>query len=199
MSITIGLTGNIACGKSLVSGMLRDHGAAIIDADLIGKRVLTENIDGALQQVHAAFGDGVFDGDQLNRHRLGNLVFNHPEQLQTLDGITMPIMTRLIVAELSRLRKEHGVVILDAAILIEAEWYTLVDEVWVVKAPKNEQMKRLLMRDHLSPEEARSRIEAQMPLEKKLGYADVIIDNTMDIDQTRNQVEFLWKTRLQNR
>ncbi len=199
MSIVVGLTGNIACGKSLVSGMLRDHGAVIVDADLIGRRVLTENIDGALARVRAAFGEGVFDNGQLNRHRLGNIVFNRPDQLKALNDITMPIMTRLVVEELRRLRTTSSVIVLDAAILIEAGWYSLVDEVWVVRASKEEQLQRLMTRDHLAYAEAMSRIEAQMPLQEKLAHADVVIDNTLDIAQTRSQVELLWKTRLQNR
>ena len=91
------------------------------------------------------------------------------------------------------------VVVLDAAILIEAGWQELVDEVWVVRASKNEQLQRLMTRDHLPFGEAMSRIEAQMPLKSKLPRADVVIDNTTDIEATRRQVEALWKTRLQNR
>jgi dephospho-CoA kinase len=198
MSIDIGLTGNIASGKSMISGMLREHGAAVLDADLVGKTVLAENIEGALEQVRAAFGDCVFDGNQLNRRLLGNLVFGHPDLLMKLNDIMMPIMTRLVANEIAALHQTSDVVVLDAAILIEAGWQELVDEIWVVKASKNEQLERLMTRDHLSHDEAVSRIEAQMPLAEKLAYADVLIDNTMDVERTRKQVEMLWKTRLQN-
>ena len=198
MSIDIGLTGNIASGKSMISGMLREHGAAVLDADLVGKTVLAENVEGALEQVRAAFGDCVFDGDQLNRRLLGNLVFGHPDLLMKLNDIMMPIMTRLVANEIVALHQTSDVVVLDAAILIEAGWQKLVDEIWVVKASKNEQLERLMTRDHLSHDEAVSRIEAQMPLAEKLAYADVLIDNTMDVERTRKQVEMLWKTRLQN-
>jgi dephospho-CoA kinase len=199
MSISIGLTGNIASGKSMISCMLRDHGAAVLDADLIGKRVLAENIEDALEQVRTEFGNSVFDGAQLNRRLLGNLVFGHPDQLTKLNGVMIPIMTRLITSELARLRRDYDVVVLDAAILIEAGWQDLVDEVWVVSASKDEQLERLMTRDHLSHEEAIARIEAQMSLKTKLQRADVIIDNTMDVEQTRKQVELLWQKRLQNR
>ena len=198
MSIDIGLTGNIASGKSMISGMLREHGAAVLDADLVGKTVLAENVEGALEQVRAAFGDCVFDGDQLNRRLLGNLVFGHPDLLMKLNDIMMPIMTRLVANEIVALHQTSDVVVLDAAILIEDGWQKLVDEIWVVKASKNEQLERLMTRDHLSHDEAVSRIEAQMPLAEKLAYADVLIDNTMDVERTRKQVEMLWKTRLQN-
>ncbi len=198
MSISIGLTGNIASGKSMISGILRDHGAAILDADLVGKRVLAENIEGALEQVRDAFGDSVFDGATLNRRLLGNLVFGHSDLLIKLNDIMIPIMTRLIAAEIARLCQVHRVVVLDAAILIEAGWQNLVDEVWVVRASKNEQLERLMTRDHLSHREAMDRIEAQMPLKQKLQQADVIIDNTMNVEQTRKQVELLWQKRLQN-
>lgn len=199
MSIDIGLTGNIASGKSMISGMLREYGAAVLDADLVGKSVLAENVEGALEQVRAAFGDCIFDGNQLDRHLLGNLVFGHPDLLIKLNDIMMPIMTRLVAKEIAVLHRASSVVVLDAAILIEASWQNLVDEIWVVKASKNEQLERLMTRDHLARDEANSRIEAQMPLAQKLTYADVVIDNTMDVEQTRKQVEMLWKTRLQNR
>jgi len=199
MSIDIGLTGNIASGKSMISGILREYGAAVLDADLVGKSVLAENVEGALEQVRAAFGDCIFDGNQLNRHLLGNLVFGHPDLLMKLNDIMMPIMTRLVANEIAVVHRTSTVVVLDAAILIEASWQNLVDEIWVVKASKDEQLKRLMTRDHLSRNEAVSRIEAQMPLAQKLAYADVVIDNTMDVEQTRKQVEMLWKTRIQNR
>ena len=199
MSIDIGLTGNIASGKSMISGMLREHGAAVLDADLVGKSVLAQNVEGALEQVRVVFGDSIFDGNQLNRHLLGNLVFGHPDLLKKLNDIMMPIMTRLIANEVAALHRTSTVVVLDAAILIEASWQNLVDEIWVVKASKNEQLERLITRDHLSRDEAVSRIEAQMPLAQKLAYADVVIDNTMDVEQTQKQVEMLWKTRIQNR
>ncbi|HWQ22105.1 MAG TPA: dephospho-CoA kinase [Clostridia bacterium] len=199
MNIDVGLTGNIASGKSMISGMLRDHGAAVLDADVVGKIVLADNVEGALEQVRSAFGDGVFDGRQLDRHALGNLVFGHPELLIRLNSIMMPIMTRLVAKEIAALHQVSSVVVLDAAILVEAGWQNLVDEIWVVKASKEEQLERLMTRDRLSHDEAVSRIEAQMPLAVKLSYADVIIDNTMDVERTRRQVEILWKTRLQNR
>jgi dephospho-CoA kinase len=199
MSIDIGLTGNIASGKSMISGMLREYGATVLDADLVGKSVLAENVEGALEQVRSTFGDSIFDGNQLNRHLLGSLVFGHPDLLMKLNDIMMPIMTRLVANEIAVLHRTSTVVVLDAAILIEASWQNLVDEIWVVKASKGEQLKRLMTRDHLPRDEAVSRIEAQMPLAQKLAYADVVIDNTMDVEQTRKQVKMLWKTRIQNR
>lgn len=199
MSISVGLTGNIASGKSMIASVLLEHGAAVLDADLVGKRVLAEDIDGALQRVRSAFGDSVFDGNELNRRRLGNLVFGDRVLLATLNSITIPVMTRLINSEMSLLRRGHRVVVLDAAILIEAEWQKMVDEIWVVRASKEDQLQRLMTRDRLSFSEAINRIEAQMPLEEKLRYADVVIDNTLDMKQTRTQVEQLWRQRLQNR
>lgn len=199
MNINIGLTGNIASGKSVVAGILRECGAAVLDADLVGKNILVENVEGALERVRAAFGDRIFDGNQLDRHVLGNLVFGHPDLLTKLNCIMMPIMTRRIASELMQLHRISTIVVLDAAILIEAGWQNLVDEIWVVKASKEEQLERLMTRDHLSHDEAVNRIEAQMPLDEKLAFADVVIDNTMDVEQTRRQVKTLWTTRLQNR
>jgi len=199
MRIDIGLTGNIASGKSLVSSMLRELGAAVLDADLIGKSVLARNVGGALDQVRTTFGSGVFRGSQLDRRALGNLVFNSPDLLFKLNSIMVPVMTELIIKEMEYLHRTSDAVVLDAAILIEAGWQSLVDEVWVVRASKAEQLERLMTRDHLSRDEAVSRIAAQMPLDQKLTFADVIIDNTQDVEKTRKQVESLWKTRLRNR
>ncbi|MCE5192882.1 MAG: dephospho-CoA kinase [Candidatus Cryosericum sp.] len=199
MRIDIGLTGNIASGKSLVSSMLRELGAAVLDADLIGKSVLARNVGGALDQVRTAFGSGVFRGSQLDRRALGNLVFNSPDLLFKLNSIMVPVMTELIIKEMECLHRTSDAVVLDAAILIEAGWQSLVDEVWVVRASKAEQLERLMTRDHLSRDEAVSRIAAQMPLDQKLPFADVIIDNTQDVEKTRKQVESLWQTHLQNR
>jgi dephospho-CoA kinase len=199
MNTVIGLTGNIASGKSMVSDILREFGATILDADLIGKRVLAENIDGALEQVRTSFGPRVFDGRKLVRRRLANAVFGRPDLLRTLNSIMVPIMTRLISAELLRLRQSGHTVVLDAAILVEAGWQDLVDEVWVVRASKEDQLARLMTRDNLSRNEAINRIEAQMPLEEKLRHADVIIDNTTDVKATRQQVEIQWTRNSQNR
>jgi dephospho-CoA kinase len=199
MMTDIGLTGNIASGKSMVSSILRELGAAVLDADLVGKSILANNTAGALDEVRRTFGDQVFRERQLDRRALANLVFDRPDLLLKLNSIMIPIMTDLIIKEMERLRQTSDVVVLDAAILIEAGWQNLVDEVWVVRASRDEQLARLMTRDHLSPEEAASRIDAQMPLEQKLAYADVIIDNTRDFDKTRRQVESLWKTCFQNR
>lgn len=199
MMIDIGLTGNIASGKSMVSSILRELGAAVLDADLIGKSILADNVAGALDQVRTTFGNSVFRGSQLNRRALANLVFNRPDLLLKLNSIMIPVMTELIIKEMERLHRTSDAVVLDAAILVEAGWQNLVDEVWVVRASKTEQLERLMTQDHLSREEAISRVDAQMPLAEKLTYADVIIDNTRDIEKTRKQVESLWKTHLQNR
>lgn len=199
MNVSVGLTGNIASGKSMIASVLLEHGAAVLDADLVGKRVLAEDIDGALQRVRSAFGDSVFDGNELNRRRLGNMVFGDRVLLAKLNSITIPVMTRLINSEMRLLRRGHRVIVLDAAILIEAGWQKMVDEIWVVRASKEDQLQRLMTRDRLSFGEATNRIEAQMSLEEKLRYADVVIDNTLDMEQTRAQVEQLWRQRLQNR
>lgn len=199
MMTDIGLTGNIASGKSMVSSILRELGAAVLDADLVGKSILANNIRGALDEVRQTFGDQIFHEQQLDRRALANLVFNRPELLLKLNTIMIPIMTDLIINEMEHLRQTSDIVVLDAAILIEAGWQNLVDEVWVVRASFDEQLERLITRDHLSREEAASRVRAQMPLEQKLVYADVVIDNTRDLSKTRQQVESLWKTRFQNR
>lgn len=190
----IGLTGGIASGKSLVSRLLRELGALVIDADQIAREVV-EPGKPAYHSILREFGNQVLNPDgSLNRQALGRLVFSDPRKLERLNQITHP----LIIAEIQKLLKSYRLlfpekaVVLDAPLLYEAGLESIVDEVWVVYVDYPTQLQRLMERDGLTREEARRRIEAQLPLEEKVKRADRVIDNRGTPEETALQVRKLW-------
>ncbi|MDD2556597.1 MAG: dephospho-CoA kinase [Syntrophaceticus sp.] len=195
MGCVIGLTGGIASGKSLVSGMLKELGGQIIDADLISRQVV-EPGKPAWQQIVKEFGEGIINEDQtIKRKKLGSIVFADPDQLDKLNKITHPYITEEIEELLEEYREsgQGGVMVLDAPLLLELGMERLVDQVWVVAVDYDTQLERLMKRDNLSAEEAKCHIQAQMPLEKKIKRADRVIDNHFTLNETKQQVEEFWQ------
>jgi dephospho-CoA kinase len=189
----IGLTGNIASGKSKISEYLKSKGFKIIDADSIGKSVLSfNNIKNKLVRT---FGKDILENDgSINRRELGKIVFSSKENLKKLNRITLPVLTKLIKKKINELkRKKVKYAILDAAILIEANWHKLVDKVWVVYTDPEIQLERLIKRENYSIEEAKNRINAQLSIEEKLKYADKIINNSYDWERTKEQIDNILK------
>lgn len=189
MTMVIGLTGGIACGKSTVSQYLQQKGIPVVDADLVARQVVAPGTVG-LQQIKDTFGwQYIMPDGSLNRTLLGKKVFADKNALAQLNAITGP----LIAAELKRQLKEAGsLVVLDAALLLEDERYrSLVDVVWVVTVEPEEQLRRLLARNHYSRRQALERIAAQMSNEQRIRYADGVIDNNGTREQTWQQVEQL--------
>uniref|UniRef100_A0A7C5VYX3 Dephospho-CoA kinase n=1 Tax=Thermomicrobium roseum TaxID=500 RepID=A0A7C5VYX3_THERO len=186
----IGLTGNIACGKSLVLRELAALGAETIDADQVAREVTTPGSP-VLAAITETFGQDVLRPDgTLDRRALGAIVFRDPEALRRLEAITHPV----IVAEIRRRVAESNrpVVVIDAIKLFESSLASDCDEVWVVTCRPDQQLARLMARDALSEEEALARIRAQPPQEEKIARADHIIDNSGSIEATRQQVQTLW-------
>lgn len=189
MTTVIGLTGGIACGKSTVSQYLRQKGISVVDADLVARQVVAPGTVG-LRQIKDTFGwQYIMPDGSLNRTLLGKKVFADKNALAQLNAIIGP----LIAAALERQLKEAGsFVVLDAALLLEEERYrSLVDVVWVVMVEPEEQLRRLLARNHYSRQQALDRIAAQMSNEQRLQYADAVIDNNGTREQTWQQVEQL--------
>lgn len=186
----IGLTGSIACGKSTVSAYLRELGYAVADADAVS-RGLTAPGGQALPLLRAAFGDGIFDGDVLNRRRLGSLVFSDAEKRARLNAILHPLIIRAVEAELEAADAPDTLVFGDVPLLYECDMAHIFDRVVVVSVPRETQIARLLVRDGFSREEAERRIDAQMPLERKRALADAVIDADGPIEATRAQVRAL--------
>ena len=191
----IGITGNIACGKSTISNILRELGAYIIDADIVARQVMKSG-EPAWKKVYEQFGEEYLQEDgEIDRKKLGNLVFSDTHALEKLNKIVHPIIVKAIEEQLEKLIKEanYKVIVIDAALLIETGCHRLVDEIWLVTLPYDVQLRRLMERDNLTEEEARQRIYSQMSQEKKKEYADVIIDNSKDIEYTQEQIKNIWE------
>lgn len=178
----VGLTGGVATGKSLVSAELGRLGARIIDADLISREVFRPGTH-EFEEAVRAFGAGILASDgTIDRKRLGAVVFGDPVKLRLLNGITHPAILRRIREDVESLKGAGGedVIVVDAALLFETGLDVDMDTVVVVYAPPDAQVARLMKRDGLTLEEARSRIDSQMPIDEKVKRAGHIIDNSAD-------------------
>ena len=187
----IGLTGNIACGKSLVLRTLAELGAETIDADQVSREVMSQGSP-VLEEVARAFGPEILNADgSLNRRALARIVFSDPEQLARLEAIVHPPVVELIRRRVAESRSP--VVVIDAIKLFEAGLAGDCDEVWVVTCTPEQQLARLMARDRISEEEALLRIRAQPPQEEKVRRADRVIDNSGTIEDTLAQVRAAWE------
>ena len=191
----VGLTGGIASGKSTVSGMFRDLGVPVIDADIIAREVVAPG-SRALGAIVDAFGEEVLTEEKsLNRARLGEIVFSDPAKKKVLEGILHPEIIAEQDRRLKGLEREGRtpVAIVDAAVMIESGSWKRFDSLVVVDCDESQQIGRLRLRNGMNEEEAVRRVNAQMPLSEKVKYADHVIDNRGSIDDTRKQVEELMK------
>jgi dephospho-CoA kinase len=197
--VVIGLTGGILSGKSTISGMLAEKGAVIIDADRIGHEAYKPGTS-TWQELRDAFGDGILKvNGEIDRERLGEIVFADPDALIRLNRIVHPRMREMVREEIDCLKVEGvDVLVLEAAVLIEAGWTDLVDEVWVAVAPEQVVIKRLKERGGLSEKQAQARIRSQISAEERAKHADIKIDTDCELSEVRARVEELWET-LKNR
>lgn len=186
----IGLTGNIATGKSIVRQMLQDLGAFGIDADALAHQVIAKGTPAYWQAIEE-FGSAILDHDgEIVRSMLAKIVFSDPVALARLEAMIHP-QVRSLVDTLVRGAVEH-VVVIEAIKLIEAGYPQRCDSIWVTVAPIEVQLDRLIVQRGMTEEHARQRISAQPPQEEKIAYADVIINNIGSIDNTRRQVQRSW-------
>jgi dephospho-CoA kinase len=193
----IGLTGSIACGKSTASARLAELGATIVDADAISRR-LTCDGGRALAAIRARFGDAVFDGASLDRRALGRIVFEDDRAREALEAILHPLVFEEIRTQLARARAQGvRVAVLDVPLLFETGLDALCDETFCVWTDEATQIDRLCRRDGLTADEARARIRAQMPLDRKLEKSDVHIDTSGTVEQTRARIDALYADTLQ--
>ncbi len=197
--LRVGLTGGIASGKSLVGGLLKQHGARVIDADSITHCLYRQGQPG-YERIVDAFGmDVVLPDGSIDRRHLGDIVFSDPEKLQMLNSIVHPVIMRHISDELTQCaaRCPEGVAVVELPLLIEAGFFDLFDVVVLVYASGNIQKKRLVNRNKMSGEEAQKRLDSQMPIDRKRAYADYIIENTGDVAAARRQVSELYEILIQ--
>ena len=187
----IGLTGNIATGKSTVAKMLEDLGATVIDADALVHELQRQGTP-VFNDIVAAFGPGILDrAGEIDRKALGSIVFSDPAQLRRLESIVHPAV--LIESMRRIMEAPTPVVVYEAIKLIEAGRAEMCDAVWVVTAQSEVQLQRLMTDRHMGEAEARQRIEAQPPQSEKIKRATVVIDNSGSREDTRQQVEAAYR------
>jgi len=190
----IGLTGGIGSGKSTVSRFLAELGAVILDADKVGHEAFKPGTE-LWREVVAAFGRQILtpNGD-INREKMGEIVFGNPESLARLNQIMHPRMYEIVKAQLEKFRgRGVKVVVLEAPLLIEAGWTSLVDEVWVTVAAEATVLSRLQEQEGLSREQSLARIHSQLSSEERIRQADVVINTDCDLDELRARVGELWR------
>jgi dephospho-CoA kinase len=190
----IGLTGGIGAGKSTVTQVLEELGAAVIDADKVGHQIYLPDLP-AWREIVETFGREVLHADRtINRQALGKIVFTDPEALRTLNRIVHPKMFERMAELIAELRARGGIkaIVIEAAILIEANWQPLADQIWLVVASEPVVIKRLAKQRNLSPEQVRTRIAAQLSNEERLKHAHVVIRNDGSLDEVRTAVEQAW-------
>ena len=190
----IGLTGGISSGKSTVSRFLAELGAVILDADKVGHEAFKPDTE-PWREVVAAFGRQILKpSGEIDREKLGEIVFGNPKLLSRLNQIMHPRMYDMVKSQLEEYRRQEvGVVVLEAALLLEANWTSLVDEVWVTAASESTVLKRLKEKSGLSEPESLARIRSQMSTEERIKRADVVINTDCRLDELKAKVKELWQ------
>lgn len=192
----IGLTGNIGSGKSSVARFLEELGAACIDADKVTHEVYQPGTSGWQELVETFGRDIVSPQGTIDRKKLSGIVFNNPQAVARLNKILHPKIRREVEDRL-RLFREQGkeVAVVEAILLVEAGWMDMVDELWLVEAPVEPTLKRLQKERGLPEAEALARMAAQTPAEKLAVYAREIIRNDGTLEDLKNKVHTLWRSR----
>jgi len=193
----IGLTGGIGSGKSTVSRFLEEMGAVTIDADKVGHEAFKPGTE-TWREVVAAFGKEILNPDgEIDRQKLGKIVFSDSQALARLNQIVHPRIYALAKAKIEDYRRRGvGVVVLEAPLLLEVGRPSLadeVDEVWVTVAPEAVVLKRLEKKTGLSQAQSRARIRSQLPSKERLKHADVVINTDCRLDELKAKVEKLWR------
>lgn len=189
--LLLGVTGNIACGKSAVMAMLAGLGAEAIDADLVYRDLVRPGMP-LLADIGRAFGPGVLRPDgELDRTALGAIVFSDPAALARLDDLVRPVVGPEVLRRAAK--SDKTVVAIDAVKLFESGLGDACDETWVVTCPPEAQVERLMRRNGFGRDEAIRRITAQAPQAAKVARADVVIDNGGSLECTRQQVLAAWQ------
>ena len=195
--LVIGLTGGIGTGKSEVTRLLGALGAVVINADQVGHEAYQPDSE-SWKEVVKAFGEDILRPNrEIDRQKLGAIVFGDPDQLAQLNRIMHPRMAGIVSERLQSLRDRGAkVAVVEAALLFEAGWDSLVDEVWATDSPVETVIERLQARNGMSAEEVLKRIDSQMDRSERLNRAQVIVDNGGDIADLESTVDRLWKTRV---
>ena len=194
MTVVIGLTGGIASGKSTVSKMFQGFHIPVIDADIIAREVVEPGKE-AYNEIVEAFGQEVLEeSGELNRPKLGNIVFYNEEKRLLLNAIVHPAVRKEMNAQKDRyIRENTQAVVLDIPLLFESKLTSLVDQILLVYVDNETQITRLMERNNFTEEEAKARIASQMPLQEKIALADKVINNNGTIEETKTQLSSILK------
>ncbi len=196
--LTIGITGGIGSGKSTVTKFLAELGAPIIDADKVGHTIY-QPAGPAYPEMIAAFGEGILASDgTIDRKKLGPIVFGDPGALQRLNAIVHPKMfTRMReMVEGLRAEGERKPIVIEAAVLIEANWQPLFDEIWLVVASKERVIERVELERGLKPDQTEARIRAQLSDAERRKHATEMLSNDGTLDELRTKTVALWQSAL---
>ncbi len=198
--LVIGLTGSIGTGKSEVARLLESLGAVVINADQVGHEAYAPNTE-SWREVVEAFGRDILQPTgEIDRRKLGAIVFSDPQQMAKLNGIMHPRIAGMVGERIEKLRTQGTeVVVVEAALLFEAKWDYLVDEVWSTDAPVETVIQRLRDRNGLQEEEVRKRIDSQMDRDERLARSHLVLDNSGDVAELEQTVNSLWETRVKGR
>ena len=188
----IGLTGGIACGKSNLSKALKAQGVPVIDADEIS-RSLTAAGGPALPAIREIWGDRVFEGEELNRRALSDIVFSDPNEREKLNGILHP----MVLSEIHRqMDEQDGPVVMDVPLLYEVGMDSWCQEIWCAYVPQKEQVRRVRKRGQITYKEALRRIHSQMPVMEKRKRADYVIRTEGTKEESAQAALALWESAL---
>src|SRR5579863_4299480 len=196
--LTIGLTGGIGSGKSTVAKILGELGAPIVDADKVAHTTYAPG-GAAYDAVVAAFGTEIVAPDRtIDRKKLGAIVFGNPDQLNKLTSIVWPATYEGIRAKVAELRAGGAKtpIIVEAAILIEAKWHSLFDEIWLVRASRQAVIDRIERQRGLKAAETHARIRAQLSDDERAKHASLVIDNSGSLKELRDKLRTVWAEAL---
>lgn len=194
MALVVGLTGGIASGKSTVSNFIREKGFTIIDADLEA-RLAVEVDEPAYNEIIAYFGkEIIMDTGEINRAKLGEIIFNHEEKRLKLNSIVHPDVRRRMTEKREQaISNGEKLIVMDIPLLFESKLTGMVDKVLLVYVDEQTQLERLMNRNQFSKEEALARIGSQMPLKDKVKLSDAVIDNNGSLEETEIQLNNILK------
>jgi len=196
----IGLTGSIGTGKSEVTRVLQELGAEVINADQVGHEAYTPHTD-SWNAVVDAFGQDILQPDgEIDRRKLGAIVFADSGQMAKLNEIMHPRMADMVAEKIEQMRSRGvQVVVVEAALMFEAGWETLVDEVWATDSPLEMVFQRLMSRNGLDEAEVRKRLGSQMDIQERLDRSGVVVENSGDVLALEATVKTLWESRIKGK